>query len=217
MAQIQHSSCICAYCFASGNTTMKLIHKRKNAENPRVTRLFGKKKKTRVSYQNFWSLFGAGDRTWSHRGVRKVEGISTFLRGSVSRGTGTSTGLPFTTAPLQILPPARTKQKRASARDRGGGLPPRLFCRGDRRRHGGTSSGGVPPPSGAELPLFAAVWRACQPHQIKRGQPKGCPLLMVRVTGLEPAHRCRHKNLNLTRLPIPPHPHVNGGAHVGHL
>ena len=32
---------------------MKLIHKRKNAECPRITRLFGKKKKTRVSYQNF--------------------------------------------------------------------------------------------------------------------------------------------------------------------
>ena len=31
---------------------------------------------------------------------------------------------------------------------------------------------------------------------------------MVRVTGLEPAQPCDHKNLNLTRLPIPPHPHI---------
>ena len=31
-------------------------------------------------------------------------------------------------------------------------------------------------------------------------------LSLVRVTGLEPAQPCDHKNLNLTRLPIPPHP-----------
>ena len=31
---------------------------------------------------------------------------------------------------------------------------------------------------------------------------------MVRVTGLEPARGC-HQNLNLARLPIPPHPHIN--------
>ena len=30
---------------------------------------------------------------------------------------------------------------------------------------------------------------------------------VVRMTGLEPAHR-RHQNLNLARLPIPPHPHI---------
>ena len=33
---------------------------------------------------------------------------------------------------------------------------------------------------------------------------------LVRVTGLEPA-RQRHKILNLARLPIPPHPQINGG------
>ena len=33
-------------------------------------------------------------------------------------------------------------------------------------------------------------------------------LSLVRVTGLEPAQPCDHKNLNLTRLPIPPHPHM---------
>lgn len=32
--------------------------------------------------------------------------------------------------------------------------------------------------------------------------------LLVRVTGLEPAQPCDYKNLNLTRLPVPPHPHV---------
>ena len=30
----------------------------------------------------------------------------------------------------------------------------------------------------------------------------------MRVTGLEPAQPCDHKNLNLTRLPIPPYPHI---------
>lgn len=29
---------------------------------------------------------------------------------------------------------------------------------------------------------------------------------LVRITGLEPAQPCDHKNLNLTRLPIPPYP-----------
>ena len=31
---------------------------------------------------------------------------------------------------------------------------------------------------------------------------------LVRVTGLEPAQPCDHKNLNLARLPIPPHPRI---------
>ena len=40
-----------------------------------------------------------------------------------------------------------------------------------------------------------------------------CTLLLrvpclVRATGLEPAQPCDHKNLNLTRLPIPPRPHI---------
>ena len=33
-------------------------------------------------------------------------------------------------------------------------------------------------------------------------------LLLVRVKGLEPSQSCPHKNLNLTRLPIPPNPQV---------
>ena len=31
---------------------------------------------------------------------------------------------------------------------------------------------------------------------------------LVRVKGLEPSQSCPHKNLNLTRLPIPPNPHM---------
>ena len=30
----------------------------------------------------------------------------------------------------------------------------------------------------------------------------------MRMTGLEPARR-KHQNLNLARLPIPPHPHIS--------
>ena len=30
----------------------------------------------------------------------------------------------------------------------------------------------------------------------------------MRVTGLEPALPCENQNLNLTRLPIPPYPHI---------
>ena len=45
-----------------------------------------------------------------------------------------------------------------------------------------------------------------EPHPDFWGTLLDSPL--VRVTGLEPAHRNLHKNLNLTRLPIPPHPHI---------
>ena len=31
---------------------------------------------------------------------------------------------------------------------------------------------------------------------------------LLRMTGLEPARR-KHQNLNLARLPIPPHPHIS--------
>ena len=34
------------------------------------------------------------------------------------------------------------------------------------------------------------------------------PHTLVRVAGLEPVRSCPHKNLNLARLPIPPHPHI---------
>lgn len=42
--------------------------------------------------------------------------------------------------------------------------------------------------------------------RIKKDNPFGLSFL-VRTTGLEPAQPCDHKNLNLTRLPIPPCPH----------
>ena len=55
--------------------------------------------------------------------------------------------------------------------------------------------------------------RFCVPYTLlgtrtnNRGAPFGTPLLLVRVKGLEPSQPCGHKNLNLTRLPIPPNPH----------
>ena len=52
------------------------------------------------------------------------------------------------------------------------------------------------------LPLF------CIEKDTRSGvlyAPFAC-VLMVRATGLEPAQPCDHKNLNLTRLPIPPCP-----------
>jgi hypothetical protein len=39
---------------------------------------------------------------------------------------------------------------------------------------------------------------------------------LVRVTGLEPAQPCDHKNLNLTRLPIPPYPHINNSLAINY-
>ena len=44
-------------------------------------------------------------------------------------------------------------------------------------------------------------------HRTKKRTPRGCPFL-VRVTGLEPAHQ-GYKILNLTRLPVSPHPLEN--------
>ena len=44
--------------------------------------------------------------------------------------------------------------------------------------------------------------RKCNVDQHFRGK------ILLRMTGLEPARR-RHQNLNLARLPIPPHPHIS--------
>ena len=74
--------------------------------------------------------------------------------------------------------------------------------RGDRRRD-------------AARPRFARSLTALLRRQLRRRtprrqnkkQPKRLLFVLVRVTGLEPAQPCDHKNLNLTRLPIPPHPH----------
>ena len=43
--------------------------------------------------------------------------------------------------------------------------------------------------------------RKCNVDQHFRGK------ILLRMTGLEPARR-KHQNLNLARLPIPPHPHM---------
>ena len=44
--------------------------------------------------------------------------------------------------------------------------------------------------------------RKCNVDQHFRGK------FLLRMTGLEPARR-KHQNLNLARLPIPPHPHIS--------
>ena len=44
--------------------------------------------------------------------------------------------------------------------------------------------------------------------ETKNKVSKRIPCFLVRVKGLEPSRSCPHKNLNLTRLPIPPHPHM---------
>lgn len=45
-------------------------------------------------------------------------------------------------------------------------------------------------------------------NRLKKEIPEWVSLFLVRVKGLEPSRSCPHKNLNLTRLPIPPHPHI---------
>ena len=44
----------------------------------------------------------------------------------------------------------------------------------------------------------------------EEGDPKGSPV--VRLRGVEPPLRCRNKDLNLARLPIPPQPQDVQGA-----
>ena len=49
------------------------------------------------------------------------------------------------------------------------------------------------------------VWNT----QIKITDRRCLSVIFMRATGLEPAQPCDHKNLNLTRLPIPPRPRIN--------
>ncbi len=59
-----------------------------------------------------------------------------------------------------------------------------------------------------KVALYSSSFKSC-PRITKETMHKASfLLLLVRVTGLEPAQPCDHKNLNLTRLPIPPHPHI---------
>ncbi len=53
---------------------------------------------------------------------------------------------------------------------------------------------------------FASQPRVCRGNGKSLCNPYD--LNKMRMTGLEPARR-RHQNLNLARLPIPPHPHRN--------
>ena len=78
-------------------------------------------------------------------------------------------------------------------------LPPRpIFCRAIFRRADPTCSAGKgdpsPHPAGPEK----------QEIRTETG-----PDRFLRVKGLEPSRSCPHKNLNLARLPIPPHPRVS--------
>ena len=51
-------------------------------------------------------------------------------------------------------------------------------------------------------PVFSAANKKREPNF-------GSLFYLVRMTGLEPARPFDHKNLNLTRLPIPPHPQAH--------
>ena len=61
------------------------------------------------------------------------------------------------------------------------------------------------PPDCHSLPLLL---QALSLLKKKKGKTNFPFPFLVRVTGLEPAQPCDHKNLNLTRLPIPPRPHI---------
>ena len=105
------------------------------------------------------------------------------------------------TCPRQVIHHAPFKQK--------------TFCKTDAEVKGLDSRGGVTP---AWSPAVETVHRKVSLHRLcssplnhqnkKTGYPIGYPVFLVRVKGLEPSRSCPHKNLNLTRLPIPPHPHM---------
>ena len=48
----------------------------------------------------------------------------------------------------------------------------------------------------------------CRSQSIQIAQKFSKHAQILRMTGLEPARR-KHQNLNLARLPIPPHPHIH--------
>ena len=60
---------------------------------------------------------------------------------------------------------------------------------------------------GAKRPPQSGTDEKNDANQIKKPSRRRF-FYLVRVTGLEPA-RWSHQNLNLARLPIPPHPHIN--------
>lgn len=76
------------------------------------------------------------------------------------------------------------------------------------------SRGGVPPLGRRRSKLSTGQFLCTASVQVlsisrpKKEIPEWVSLFLVRVKGLEPSRSCPHKNLNLTRLPIPPHPHM---------
>ena len=96
----------------------------------------------------------------------------------------------FTTKlhPREDIIPRRGRDVKSGPKDF---LPPRpIFCRADPTCSAGKGDPS-PHPAGPEK----------QEIRTETG-----PDRFLRVKGLEPSRSCPHKNLNLARLPIPPHP-----------
>ena len=55
---------------------------------------------------------------------------------------------------------------------------------------------------------FEKMRGSSRPRNNKKASSFDEVFCLVRVKGLEPSQSCPHKNLNLTRLPIPPNPHM---------
>ena len=84
-----------------------------------------------------------------------------------------------------------------------------IFGKGERRRTKRISNENLP--KSAEIAAFwqCSYYSCLASDSKKRTQDflsGSFYFRLVRVTGVEPARPCGHKNLNLTRLPIPPYP-----------
>ena len=64
------------------------------------------------------------------------------------------------------------------------------------RRRGGSAAPSI------EIPKGGAALRAAEPKT--KGHPFGCPFVLVREAGVEPARPCEHWHLKPASLPIPP-------------
>ena len=64
------------------------------------------------------------------------------------------------------------------------------------RRRGGSAAPSI------EIPKGRAALRAAEPKT--KGHPFGCPFVLVREAGVEPARPCEHWHLKPASLPIPP-------------
>ena len=117
-----------------------------------------------------------------------------------SRPRGASVGFLFTPP---TLPPCRRKVSEAKTR-RGLVFADAPDENGERRSEH-ASEHRDPRFRAVGNPLFEKeqVQDASAP---KKRLPKAGASFLVRAKGLEPSQPCDHKNLNLTRLPIPPRP-----------